>query len=297
MSSFYVDKKDNVYVGTSDNGLLKISPKGLIVKEQNKVTSNSVFFKEMGNQLVTFNQPYDEKETLVYHFRNQLIKIDKNFAIRSKAFLIKEEFICFNTVKGIVLYNLLNVNAKSEIQYKTRVTSFQIIDNLVFVGLETGGLKIYSELNGTLTEQHHFLKQYTCTSITKDKAGGYWFSTTQQGVFYTPNLDVLSYSTANGLHKNFITELGKMGNQLTISFGEEYQVFDGHSFSPLQKMEDELLINARNKTQGFLQKQACIFYHREFKLFDDCKKFSYPNRKTSGMPVLEKVDDALYFFI
>lgn len=55
----------------------------------------------------------------------------------------------------------------------------------------------------------HYLKGYTVTSVFRDKQGGYWFSTLENGILYTPSLYVLNQDLSekqleNNLYAAFV---------------------------------------------------------------------------------------------
>ncbi|MDF3028523.1 MAG: signal transduction histidine kinase, LytS [Fluviicola sp.] len=49
-----------------------------------------------------------------------------------------------------------------------------------------------------------YLKNQQITSITKDHEGGYWFSTLDDGVYYTPNLEIVHWIPSNARNQNTI---------------------------------------------------------------------------------------------
>ncbi len=297
--SFQVDKNDNIYVGTTLSGLLQISDKGIVTKTKRGMPCTNIFFGKRDGFVYSYQESNPvkcKKKIFNYHYDNVFVGNSTVSPIRSKGVLIKENLLCFNTAGKLILYNIDSAKIRSEAVFGSRVTSFEKIDGLLFVGLELGGLKVLVEQNGELIEKHHFLSNYTCTSIMKDKEGGYWFPTTQHGVFYTPNLDVLSYSVKNGLYENYIDELGVMGQKLAISYRDEYQIYAENSFSKLHLMNNtSMLIQTAYDSLRFYKK-GCIFYYNGEKLMNTCENFVYPNLKSSSIPARKRFKGAIYFF-
>lgn len=59
-----------------------------------------------------------------------------------------------------------------------------------------------------------FLKGYTVTSVCRDFEGGYWFSTLEKGIFYTPAIDLAVYQKKSDDNYNVITGVTKLSNEL-----------------------------------------------------------------------------------
>jgi hypothetical protein len=66
-----------------------------------------------------------------------------------------------------------------------------------------------------------YLKNQKITSVTKDHEGGYWFSTLDDGVYYTSNLDILHWVPSDAKNLNTIYDINGFGDQVyyASSFG------------------------------------------------------------------------------
>lgn len=73
------------------------------------------------------------------------------------------------------------------------------------------------EKNGLKAQPKQFLSQYSVTSICKDREGGYWFSTLENGVIYTPDLNVLNSNFSLNSRDNNLYHLYKSPHLFIVS--------------------------------------------------------------------------------
>ena len=296
--SLHVDQQDNLYIGTTGYGLLKISPKGNIQKIDSEVYGYN--FIQVENQVLGSYNPYQKNITkvMIFNLNGQKLNSIGDYyrSIRSFGAFISEDLFCFNTSKSIFIYNLETKEVAQELAFDARITSFKCMDNLLFVGLELGGLKVFQRQGAKIVERHHFFPEYTFSTITKDRYGGYWFPTIQHGIFYIPNLEVFSYTEESGLFKNYIYELGNRNNQLTIGYGNRFHQYHLNEFSALEHIKSEFDTRLHSKEEGSIVKFGCDYYAGHHKLYNECEKFIYPNLKFSGSRVRIIYQDTLYLF-
>src|SRR5690606_22873577 len=74
------------------------------------------------------------------------------------------------------------------------------------------------------------LSEAMVSYMNRDQNGGYWFSTHNKGVFYTPSLDLKYYTKEDGLPQKNIKEIvnNKQGDVWAIQKEGEYSVIDTH---------------------------------------------------------------------
>ncbi|GEM_PF-6821298 len=76
-------------------------------------------------------------------------------------------------------------------QFQSEIVDLSIVDQEIWLGFVSGGALNYS--TGS-----YYLRDHTITDVVKDKQGGYWFSTLEKGVFYTPMLNIFSLTKIEG---------------------------------------------------------------------------------------------------
>lgn len=78
----------------------------------------------------------------------------------------------------------------------------------LFENIKSFGLKL---------KPKHFLQQYSVTSICRDREGGYWFSTLENGVMYTPDLNVLNSEFSSSSADNNIYRVFRSRDHFIVS--------------------------------------------------------------------------------
>ncbi|MBC7774443.1 MAG: histidine kinase [Phycisphaerae bacterium] len=102
------------------------------------------------------------------------------------------------------------------------------IDNKLWTGTRHGALMLDYP---SLKKEKTYLSGRSVSSIMKDREGGLWFSTFEEGIFYVPDPDIVHYSITDGLlHKRVICLSRDPQQRLWIgSEGSAYSIFDGKS--------------------------------------------------------------------
>lgn len=199
-SWFSIDKQDNVFFSIKKkNKILKISAKGkrsYLKSKHNidytKVAGRWMFTSSLGAYQKDFvNLSYDGKETELN------IKLGPADIYTVRQEIQQYETTVYFTNKDII-YSLKGDSCKVD---------YIVGSNKIGKDLWLGTLKgVYFfeniEKNGLKLKPKRFLKEYTVTSVCKDSEGGYWFSTLENGVIYTPNLTVLTSKFSDNQREN-----------------------------------------------------------------------------------------------
>jgi len=81
------------------------------------------------------------------------------------------------------------------------------------------GLRRYQDIEAVkLGNYDLFFDGLSISNLCKDTKGGYWVTTLQKGIFYVPNFQMLSYSSATGLPNDYVT---------SVEFKNENELFVG----------------------------------------------------------------------
>ncbi len=91
---------------------------------------------------------------------------------------------------------VINKNEIIKKEFSSEILSIYADDNGIMVGTFDGVHKLDKDLN--ISES--FLPNLSISSITRDRSGGFWFSTLEQGVFYTNNFDLRVFKDEGGLN-------------------------------------------------------------------------------------------------
>lgn len=215
--SIVIDSLDNVYYSIMCMTAFVIDAHG-----------NSRILKEKKNASV--NIMLLGKHEFLYSFRGPelttpaLLPLYLNGKNINQSILFGQEFkktaikSVGNTIYMITGNNVYNLNTKQKI-YTTNapITFYHDKENL-WVGSLNAGAHLLEIKNGKVSHEEDYLQGYSVTSILKDSEGGYWFSTLENGVFYTPSLAVRNYTIAQHLIDNSITSINGIKNDIYLGY-------------------------------------------------------------------------------
>lgn len=214
-SWFNIDQYDNVYFSIkSKNEVLKISVKG---KQSLIKTAHSInFTKIAGNWFFTSDLERYKNGVVNLSFDGKKSKMNLNISPRELS-IGRQEL----EQLGTVVYGTNNSTLYSTDGDSCNV-SFIVGMNKIGKDLWIGTLKgAYFfeniEKKGLKAKPEHFLEQYTITSVCKDNEGGYWFSTLENGVMYTPNLHVLNSRFSNNPNDNNLYRVYRNKDHFIVS--------------------------------------------------------------------------------
>ncbi len=107
----------------------------------------------------------------------------------------------------------------------------RLANDKLFAGIYIGGVIVE---NLRLPVNHpnrkeRLLDGLSVTSVWVDREGGYWFSTLENGVYYTPNLSFRSYTKEEGLPQERITQVvGYKDRMMCSYYGGFIQISPSH---------------------------------------------------------------------
>ncbi len=230
-SWFNYDKSGNLYYSIKvKNEILKISPKGKTTHLKTIHTSNYTRIDDAW--LFTLDSKAYKNGVVNLSFDNRKASINI-YATRRDMAIGRQEINQF----GRAVY-LTNKNTIYDLQGDSCNMEYIVGSNKIGKDLWIGTLKgAYFfeniEKNGLKRKPRHFLKQYSITSICKDREGGYWFSTLENGVIYTPNLSVLNCKFSNNSRDNNIYRVFRSEKHFIVSNIHAY--YDFHSGKELSE--------------------------------------------------------------
>lgn len=201
--------------------------------------------------------------------------------------------------------------------------------NNIWVSFYQGGTKCYELDNNQLIEKKHLLKDYSITTVLEDHEGGFWISTIENGIFYTPNINIQFFNAESGLsgsriiafegNKNGEVITGYQNGSITIFRSDTiYRTFDisaqydlntsritdiaydkvnqiywvSHNSTPLILKDDELKsagYNTLSTVQILPEKNGNGFWYRS------PTKFGYMGRDSLVYEVEHKTTNPIMF--
>ncbi|GJM33138.1 MAG: histidine kinase [Saprospiraceae bacterium] len=206
-------KKDTVYLGLSGMGVIAIYPDGTYNFPLNKQAECLQTVKSNTDLLLCYQKAVNKTSVTpndwAWNFYSDEFQFETKIPSFSLAFSGGNFF-------GVELANHYLLNTKGQfllIQKNNKSVQWQSAisnnvselsmgpDGEIFVGYtEKKGAEIYPDLTA-FTERRPLvlLAGNSITDIMKDRAGGYWFSTLEQGVFYCSNFSYRVYNEQSGL--------------------------------------------------------------------------------------------------
>jgi ligand-binding sensor domain-containing protein len=261
--SISVDKNDNIYYSAQFKGLVSISSKG-IMKFISSKKSIGIFFYHVNNDwLLSVKGSYFKNDSIQIYFceankKRKIANTGKSFIYN----LVETRYGMFVEANNSVL-NGNNPHYKRSISNLITICKWD--DNLWYCTKNGAFYEKQSRFGkGKMLSSKVFLPGYTISSICKDNEGGFWFSTLEQGVFYSPDLKVLTYKNSNDINFNVIRGVGMHSNK--VFFGNKLGIhqLDDPSYFSRSIHSDGLRIDSHD---GRLYQSVSSFLHK----FNDFK--------------------------
>ena len=195
--TFYVDKEDNVYYAMSSLGGYKISAKGKVTS-LNRGRGEAFVIKTGGHWLPVIDPGgrtgIPSPVRLFSGGKSKLVNsihISKRTGITeygNRAFVQMQDFI-------------YDANTFEEHYKSPGIIGMDLLENELFIGRFRKGVRreVFSRDGKRVIGVSELLADYSVSSVMKDSEGGYWFTTLEAGVFYTPSLHVKSFTEKQGL--------------------------------------------------------------------------------------------------
>jgi ligand-binding sensor domain-containing protein len=235
-SSFYIDRKDNIYLSLSYLGVLIISPNGILTRENNYSQmlaniiekDNKILVSQYSGKANEFNINIKNIHTSI---KDQIMAKSRRLAI----FAVQSS----DQKSLFVVCDHLMFQVFSDGHYSVREMGGRIIwlsrdrENNIWVGSFNGGVVAIDEKNFMGPFIHSYLSDQSVSSVLQDKEGGLWFTTLDDGVFYLPSHTTLSYSFPRDLPDYDI---------LNVEAGEK-EIFTGTGNGFLSVIKDNKISN------------------------------------------------------
>ncbi|PCJ78147.1 MAG: hypothetical protein COA57_16275 [Flavobacteriales bacterium] len=198
-SSFYVDGEDNVYISVYGQGYFKVSKAGKITQYNNSETD--------GYQIVQI----DSSKVLLSMYGE--LELQDILSIQPDDFIIDihrsasdKNARCIKYRNNVILFalmeELIEVRDSTDFsKYSFEHNAISLMEDKnenVWLGTFEGGVLFYE--NGIFSKPARtYLKGLSVTSVMNDAEGGYWFTTLENGVYYIPSNEFLTFSKSTGL--------------------------------------------------------------------------------------------------
>ena len=200
LNSFAIDEDDEVWMGYSTGEILKCSKKDGVISFSTDDVNNLQIFDFEQNLVWSFSRKKEINQILYNNLILQvMIKNVKRGIVNvldnqnSKVFIdvvsLKDKYL-FLFLQNSYLFDLSNSKlnyvqlSTGKIFDKNRLLSSLYLDNDVWLCVENEGVYITEIRNNELLIKEQLLLDEKVSRVFKDKEGGYWFTTLDDGVFY-----------------------------------------------------------------------------------------------------------------
>ncbi len=203
----FVDTNDVIFLSPYYNGLVKIDGDKLDVvgvQKRDSVTAirNALYFEKRGNDFILGRINLNNKiEDEVYQSYPHLylIEFSGNRSSINQAYYHKSITLLHDSSYLVALGPHLVKLENDKVVYKKNFENdiiYTFLDTYgnLWISEQFSGVKFYesADLNSTPIE---YLTDYTVSSIIQDYEGSYWFSSTENGLFYVPSAQFVNYDS------------------------------------------------------------------------------------------------------
>jgi len=238
-----VDLEGNVHLGYSNTGYYKINTLGKLDHFGSASIFNvekvGLFVKPIMNEILNFHYPpidtlYSRRKK--YEIRklkkenNEIATIYSN--TNNLGHNIGVDYgtrINDSTLAVIWAGNLYRLKGNDIVTYDKHLNAgiyVKAMDNKVWLGTKQSGVYVYDD---DINLVDHFLPNHSVTSVCRDKEGGFWFSTLEDGVFYCPTTSIRSHTKTNA-----------NVNALCITPGRDNEMYVGYADGSISKFKSNV---------------------------------------------------------
>jgi|GEM_PF-1001531 len=204
-----IDKQGNLYYAIQDLGSVKITPEGVLTRihPESVVGIHAI---QVEDKWLPSYQYFKRKkrETRMYASRPvngfyRSYDIRKDFGMKDSDSFLARILVNMASGRAGVFMQLddliMDLKTGKPLFGETSILGLDCVDDKLFTGIFRSGVRMDDMSLPKAVRTQYFLRGYSVTSVMKDREGGYWFTTLENGVYYTPDLNVRSYTVAEGL--------------------------------------------------------------------------------------------------
>lgn len=237
LMGFYVDSVGNVYRSSTIKGFIRISPKGEHQFIQLPEVRNAILALEIeGAWLYTYVSPPKRKYSgeadfpfYVYDSFDRPGRISGELTLQRGAFFLNATHNFYPLSQGYYLNQLwgqlfLIKNEQAAWSQPApglgMASAYQMKDGHILVGGNWGGgVRKYAGLDALKKfEFQTYLPGLSVSHILEDSDGGFWLTSTENGVYYLPDWGFSIYDESNGLPGENVTAIAFRDPE-TLYFG------------------------------------------------------------------------------
>lgn len=223
--SIAVDADGTLYYSCQQIGALKIDRYGHLQPIVNQ--PNTLSYQRIGNTFFwwSLHIPVPRKpkaKHIALHTSQDIYNRTGGSAVHIARSIATSNYIRPLQIPGdeLVATNLRIFSRKyhKPVYSQDAMISVSAAAGYIWVGAMKQGITQFRMQQDKLVPVSHYLQGFSVTALCQDYQGGYWFSTLENGVFYSPNLCFLNYTKNHGLRDDYITTISGIGNKVIAGF-------------------------------------------------------------------------------
>jgi ligand-binding sensor domain-containing protein len=245
-SSFYVDKEDYLYISTYDCNPMKVSPNGKInllgTKKKNTseiLTLNSKETLLLCNKKASYFKLINPIDTATL-----IINDHSRVGYRSTTLKLENDYLVndFND-----LYKIQKDGKVKKTTFLSDILWISKANGKIWISFLNNGVKSFSDLSFNNCDEH-FLQNQSVSSVCFDHENGLWITTLENGIYYTPSLEIKTLHFDNQFnqigvrhmtqHKNKLFFTGGYGQYYTYDFAD----LDSYTYSRGKKSQTSKML-------------------------------------------------------
>lgn len=255
LRSFYVDEKDNVWMGFRKRGVYRCDEKGGLKKIENSNKDFSLHINIINANNIVWGLDFmAHKINEDFNLRVSIDMDNKNFDVGIKykdprfsniqLCLIGQDILYYSSANTLVLLEAANSyqpkSIKSlSINKGTSAHSFFYDGQFLWCSTQKEGVFKLKLQGDSLLLIDHFLKEKSVSRVFKDNENGYWFQTLKEGICYLSAADV-GYMESP---KSSIISI-----EIDTTFGQMYLGLENGEVSKVLQKENPFQLQTISKT-------------------------------------------------
>ncbi|MEL7122842.1 MAG: histidine kinase, partial [Bacteroidota bacterium] len=309
LEDFYIDADDTFYGAYLGLGIIKIDKKGQYELIQDSNPNGTILFQVEGYTLYSYT--IIPGNTLIDNERIELnllkqgdtAKCYRKKLLQRKTRIVNglglnEHYQIFDTGDNLLLFNDRNINTSLPSPGYLSATYTTTQEGVLLGFAVQNGAYFYPSIDDLKANRgFQFLKNYSVSEIWEDKAGAWWVTTLDDGVFYIAQPDVKVYQKEHGLLENNVKALTRTDTsslKIGLLNGAVYDLKEGHIPILSRHIEKEIYDLLFNSTDQFIwysgitqkRKNRIEFSINKHQVeFDRSDQTSFTARKLKSSPI------------
>ncbi len=222
-STFFVDSVDNIYYTWYLGKPLKIDKQGNAEWVEFQ-SDKGVVLKINENGTILHNYTKPDATPCIHDINDNFIKLDIPQDFYTSLFshaVATENYLVISSFSSIIVINRKDGTFK-KYEFENNIIWLSLdCNNVLWIGMYHTGVKGFKNMNLD-TPSFHLMKTYSVSSICRDTEGGCWVTTLNNGAFYFPSLQVMTFTKGVEMKAKSISTICRYNNEIWFAGNSPY---------------------------------------------------------------------------